>query len=306
VMKEIILYRYHNHPELVRSRLKLIQRMEPDKPIYGIFGGKATDYHQACHYLKDLLEDNYLIPVSDPRWKWLHADITYKMWFREVGQYIGFDRAYILEWDLLMLEQLNNLYPNTEANKVVCTGLIPLEKVSKFWYWTNAQNRPKVESFYNKVSRHYNQSFVRYASLGPGLCVPKAFFEGLNQLTLIEADISDEIKIPVWSQIMGLKPVSNDFYKKWFSFFSMRFFNANVANIQMKTIRREMQKQKGRRVFHPFRDSTDSETLYQIYRDSKKDIGHYTSGSMNHVKSVRHPLAYKMHCKLVKMRHGQT
>src|SRR6056297_3258831 len=96
--KEIILFRYHNNFQLIAKRLDFIKKMEPDKPIYGIYGGKKSQYNQASRYLDNYFEDNYLVPVEDSRWKWLHADIIYKMWYEQVGNNINFEYAYILEW----------------------------------------------------------------------------------------------------------------------------------------------------------------------------------------------------------------
>ncbi len=295
--QDIILFRYHHNIDLVKNRLQLLKMMEPDKPIFGIYGGKHSDFKEAADVLNGWLENNFLIPVDDGKWKWLHGDITFKMWYQKVGKHIRFEDAYIVEWDLLILEALYNLYPTTNQNRIFCTGLIPLEKVSNFWYWMNEKNKPKVEAFFKQVQDYYKTPFIRYASLGPGLCAPRSFFEGLLDLRLFEADISDELKIPVWSQIMGLTPMANDFYKKWFSFFEMRCFNANMRNIRYRTIARELNKKNGRRVFHPFGEAVEPNKLYRLYKNSS-----YTrdAASMKYGEEVKtiHPAFYKLHCKL--------
>ena len=296
----IVIYRYHNNFELVYQRVKLLKMIDPGIRVYGIFGGNSEDFPVATKALNGILDDNYLIKVEDARWKWLHADITYEMWFNDVGKFINFNNAYILEWDLLFLGKLENIYPPLDNNTVYCTGLIPLEKVSKYWYWSDKQNKPKVQEFFNKIRNHYKREFIEYATLGPGLCAPRSFFEGLLDLDLFEADITDEVKIPVWSQLMGLELKSNNFYTKWFSYFEMRYFNANVTNISTKTIERELLKKHGKRVFHPYRENLPAENLFEMYQNAeKKDTIH------NNVKikpvSVIHPITYKVHCKLLKM-----
>lgn len=294
----IIIYRFHNNFTTVANRLKLIKKIDPDIPIYGIFGGEKMDYKDAKKSLDTYMEDIFLIPVENNRWKWLHADITYQMWYKSVGRNVTFDMAYVMEWDLLILEKLKDVFPHANDQTAIFTGLIALEKVEKHWYWMKKENRAKVESFYEKVSQYYSLRFTRYACLGPGLCAPRNFFEGLQELKLFEADISDEIKLPVWSQIMGIKPVSNNFYMKWFSFFEMQYFNANVADIELESIVRQLNKKNGRRVFHPFRINNTADILFQQYNKSIIKNGEYSISPPFNVKSIP-PLTYRFHCKLM-------
>jgi hypothetical protein len=298
MQNDIILFRYHDNPKLIRQRLLYLRNIEPEIPIFGIYGGDRSGFDKATRMLGDLLTDNYLIPVNDKRWKWLHADITYKLWYDHVGKHLNFRYAYIIEWDLLMIGRMKHLYASATNQNIVCTGLIPLEKVEDFWYWTNSQNKPKVESFYKQVSQYYRKPFIKYASLGPGLCAPKSFFEGLIEMKLFEADISDEIKIPVWSQLMDIKPIPNDFYKKWFSYFEMQYFNTNIREIPVKTIIRESKKQNGRRVFHPFRDNTPAGELLKIYHSRNQPTKKASKDSWIKIKTI-HPLLYKVHCKML-------
>jgi len=296
----IVIYRYHDNFELVNQRIRLIKMIDPGIRVYGIYGGKSEAYGKACKSLNEVLDGNYLVRSEDPRWKWLHADITYKMWYREVGKYIDFNFVYVLEWDLLILEKLQHIYPLPSDDTVYFTGLIPIEKVSKFWYWNDKQNKPKVTEFFKKVRMHYKTEFEEYATLGPGLFAPRLFFEGLLELDLFEADVTDEVKIPVWSQLLGLQLKSNNFYTKWFSYFEMRYFNANVANIKTQTIRKEMSKKHGRRVFHPYRENLQAEVLFELYHNAKEKFGIVINNKIKHV-NVIHPLTYKIHCKLLKL-----
>ena len=294
--KPIVLYRYHNNFQLVKERIKLIKLLDPGIEVYGIFGGKKDDYPEASNVLEKELANNYLIPVEDGTWKWLHADLTYKYWFNDVGCNIDFDYVYVLEWDLLIMDHLKSIFAYANKNRVIFTGLIPIEKIARFWFWTDKNNQPKIEAFYNKVEKKFNLPFNKYACLGPGLAAPRKLFEGLVKLDLFESFISDEIKLPVWSQILGLEVVSNNFYKKWFSYYSMRFFNANVANIPIETVEKQMQKKNGQRAFHPFREDIKAEQLFDIFnkrtKKSKSPTKPYNTKSIN-------PLSYKIHCKLM-------
>jgi hypothetical protein len=296
LIKKIIIYRYHGHFELNRHRIRLLKKVEPGIPVYGIYGGEAGFFQQANRKLGALLHDNYCLKVGDRYWKWLHADLTYKMWYRDVGRYVHFDRAYVVEWDLVIFRKLHSLFPQAHNGNILCTGLIPLEKVSRYWYWMNTTNRARVEDFFNRVHKYYNRPFVKYASLGPGLSAPKSFFDGLTRLKIFEADITDEIKIPVWSQLLGLKPESNDLYRKWFSYHEMRFFNANITPIRLRTIGRELKKKNGRRAFHPFVEPETYETLAAMHEKMANPHG---PEKPRQPVGIVSPYMYKINCRLM-------
>ncbi len=295
---EIVIYRYHKDFDLVRERLKLIKYFDPEIRIYGIFGGNSSNFDEATKSLDNLIENNYLVKSEDGNWKWLHADITYKMWFEDYGQNIDFDRAYVLEWDLLIVGSLRNIYTNQESNTIYCSGLISIDRVKKFWYWTNDQNLPKISSFFQKVKDTFNTSFVQYAMLGPGLSAPRKFFEGLKTLNLFEAEVTDEVKVPVWAQLLGLKLKNNHFYNRWFSYFEMRYFNANVGTIRPKVVLKQLKKINGRRVFHPFRENLSAQSLIEWYEKAPQNgiSSFYKRPARPAV--VIFPFTYKFHCKL--------
>ena len=302
-MSFIVLYRYHTNFELVKSRLRLIKHIDPNIPIYGIYGGSKEDFLESSKVLNEFLEDNYLVKVEDGRWKWLHADITYKMWYEDVGKNIDFEFASVLEWDLLYLEKIQNLFPNINKNSICLSGIIEENKVTNYWYWARNVHQKKRTEFFNKIKEYYGQSVVNYAMLGPGLCMPKEFLEGLSRIKLFEADLSDEIKIPIWAQILGFDLISNNFYRKWFSFFELKYFNANVVDVQFETVKRELDKKNGRRAFHPYREPDKLEKLIGLYDTSVSKFGHYINHHQFPVKTIN-PISYKIHCKMADWKYG--
>jgi hypothetical protein len=251
----------------------------------------------ASKILRPVFEDNYRIKAKDSLWKWLHADITYQMWYNDVGKTLDFDHAAVLEWDLLFMEKLENLFPDLNENELRVSGIIPLKKVEKYWYWSRSENMKKYMTFKEKVQSYYNISLQDYAMLGPGLCMTRNFMESLGDALLFEAEISDELKIPIWAQVFEHNLVSNNFYRKWFSFFEQHFFNANIADINLGTVAKEMSKVKGRRAFHPFRENTSAAELGAIYDNSTKKYGNTINNLRHPVRTIK-PYLYKLHCKL--------
>lgn len=303
--KFIVLYRYHKYFDLVLQRIKLIKLIDPEIRVYGVFGGEYSKFNEAEEYFSDYFENNYLIRVEDGIWKWLHADITYQMWYNDVGKDIDFDFVAVMEWDLLYMEKIENLFPDIKENEIHVSGLIPLNKIFKCWFWTNLENYTKYLAFKNQIAKLYNKNPLEYAILGPGLCMPKSFLNDLCKLKLVDAYITDELKIPIWSQILGYNLVSNNFYRNWFSFFEQQYFNANTISINLRTIKKQLSKSKGRRAFHPFRDKVNSQTLFSMYSSSVKRNGNTINSRRYKVKSVCKHL-YRLHCKMTNLIYGKN
>ena len=304
-MKEkfIIIYRYHKDFELVLERVKLIKHIDPEISVYGIYGGTSERFPEANKKLKLVFEDNYLIKVEDGIWKWLHADITYQMWYNDVGKAIDFDYVAVLEWDLLFMEKIKNLFPNPSSDTLNMSGIIPMEKVSKFWFWSRPENQAKYHTFKRKVEKHYDIQIQDYAMLGPGLCMPKSFLESMSKSVLFEAEVTDELKMPVWAQVFGFNFESNHFYRTWFSFFEQHFFNANIVDVRPETVQQQMKKRDGRRAFHPYRENTEAKELAKQYDEAILQNGHFINNRPYKVKSI-HPALYKLHCKLSDLKFG--
>jgi len=301
--KFIIIYRYHKDFELVLERVNLIKYIDPDISVYGIYGGASEKFTEANKKLKSVFEDNYLIKVEDGNWKWLHADITYQMWYNDVGKAIDFDYVAVLEWDLLLMETIQNLFPSPQNDTLLMSGIIPMEKVSKFWFWSRPENQKKYQTFKDKVEKHYKVEIKDYAMLGPGLFMPRAFLDCLGESKLFEAEVTDELKMPVWAQVFGFKFESNHFYRNWFSFFEQHFFNANIVDIRHSTVLKQLDKRNGRRAFHPYREKTKAVELSKIYDESVRKYGHLINQITYPVKSI-HPALYKLHCKLSDLKFG--
>ncbi len=303
--KFIILYRYHKDFDLVLQRIKLIKLIDPEIRLFGIFGGEYSKFKEAEDYFSDYFENNYLIKVEDGKWKWLHADITYQMWYNDVGKGIDFDFVAVMEWDLLYMEKIENLFPNIKENEIHVSGLIPLKKISKCWFWANSENYKKYLVFKGQVEKLHHKVPSEYAILGPGLCMPKSFLNDLSRIKLVDAYITDELKIPIWSQLLGYNLVSNNFYRNWFSFFEQKYFNANTINIDLKTIEKQLLKNNGRRAFHPFREKIESQTLYSKYSSALKRNGNTINNKRYKVKTICRYF-YSLHCKMTALIYGKN
>lgn len=265
-MKRIILYRYHHKFSQNRDLLRFIKYLNPSVQIYGIYGGPFENYSEATAYLNDYLVHNYFIRDKDYLWKWKNGDMTYQMWFNEYGYQVDFDIMHAIEWDLVYFEPLDKLFAEIPENSLALTGLIPLWRIKRKWYWTN--DKDKKEEWNQLIGifkDKYNYSAKPYATNGPGTSLPRIFLEKLKEMNIPELEL-DEIRIPLYAQKFGLKMVNTNFYRKWFSRKEYKSFNCNNLSIKLENVKNQLSDRNGRRVFHPFREDYTFEQLIDLYQ----------------------------------------
>lgn len=253
-MKNIILFRYHIKPKVCVNRLKLLKRFNPHTNIYGLYGGLEQNHTKISKILKSYLEHSYCIQNKSKKWKWLHSDLSTNLWFRNYGKTLIFDRLYLIEWDLLLFDSLNNIYKHIPLEGIALTGLTDLKNVKSKWSWTNKEPySQKWNELVEKVKKKYNYNQTLKASLGPGPCFPKKFLQKYSEMKLPET-VNDELRLPLYTQILDFKLYDTGFYKKWFDTKEKKLFNCRKnMELSLANIEKELAKPNGRKVFHPYR-----------------------------------------------------
>ena len=265
-MKRIILYRYHHKFESNKEHLKFIKYLNPSVDIYGLYGGPKEQYAEATVFFKDLFSHNYLINGKDDNWKWKHSDMAFQLWYNDFGHTIEFDIMHVLEWDLLLLDSLENLFSHTNTNTLALTGLMPLSKIENDWYWVwKDPGRSEWLQLLEYFKKEFNYNEKPYGMLGPATTLPRIFLEKIKNIE-IPILAHDELRIPMYAQVFGLNMVDTGFYKKWFSPREWRYFNSNSRDISIKNIEKQLKKRNGRRAFHPFRDEISFERFVELYK----------------------------------------
>ncbi len=229
----------------------MLQFHNPDIPVYGIYGGESQNLQTCRKKLEKYFKNLWIIPewLSDA--KWSNFETILKVWYSRIGKDIDFDRAYIIEWDLLLLDSLENIYHNIGINEVGVTGLIPVDKIKNKWYWsTDESQKRKLEYVFSLAKQYYNHHSLFYASLGPGLCFPKSYLENFAKLNL-PTICHEEIYFPLFAQLFNYSLKDTGFFNGWFDDKERRYFNCEKKYISKKTIRTEFLLH-GRKVFHPY------------------------------------------------------
>jgi len=259
-MKRIIIFRFDRNPRICQNHLKYIQKLNPDVPIYGIYGGKEKDFSKYKKWLGGYFAGLYLARGRTDRFKWQNFDLVLRDWYRDVGRAIDFDTAYVIEWDLILTVSIERAYAHIKKGEVGLTALVPLRSIEKKWYWTTrepyATEWKKLLAWAKDTCQYRGKP---NASFGPGLCVPKAFLERYGKIKIPEL-VHDELRVPLFAQIFGFASKDTGFHKVWFDKSEWKYFNCRGKKewlIRPETIRAELRKPNGRRVFHPYRRYLD-------------------------------------------------
>ncbi len=168
--KPIIIFRFHKEPDICLNRLELLKFYNPGIPIYGIYGGNNDDLPKYRALLRDYLYGIYAIKGDSGHWKWKNFDLVLLDWYCDIGNRIDFDRAYVVEWDLLMFGAMKDLYTDIGDRDIGLTGLMPLSRVESRWFWTSVQpHKDEWNRLLAFVTQSYQYASVPLAALRPGL-----------------------------------------------------------------------------------------------------------------------------------------
>lgn len=251
-MKRIILFRFHKLPLVCKNRLKLLRKYNPHIKIYGLYGGKQKDLSLMRKYLKEDLLNIFNLP-EDKKWKWLNSDFALRAWFINYGKNIDFDILYLIEWDLIYFDSLKKIYKNIPPEGMALTGLTLLKNVQDRWSWTTEKPTKKEWlTLLSYVRKNFNYNKQPLASLGPGPVIPRKFLVEYSKIE-VQKLAHDELRLPLFAQIFGIKLFDTGFYKKWFDNGARKYFNCINKLIDLEIIKRELNKENGIKVFHPYR-----------------------------------------------------
>jgi hypothetical protein len=229
-------------PLAVRATARLLRTLNPGVPLCGLLGasrglGRAREAVLG-------LDSVYRIPRREG-WSADDADLALAAWYRHVGRNMAFDVAHLVEWDLLLLDSLERLYPSVADGTVGLTALAPLSEVG------HACGR-QWERLLSYARAVWAYDGVPHACWHPGACFPRSFLE---RYAAIEppALCHDGLRVPLFAQILGFPLAETGFRRGWQDPEEDRFFNRDGREIETSAISAELAKPDGRRAFYPVR-----------------------------------------------------
>jgi hypothetical protein len=252
-MTSIVLFRCHQDASVCCNRIGHLKALNPDYEIDGLFGGDSASAEDFEAALGDLIDGWYAAEHRPPWWNWRHGDLLVREWFQKVGHRITFDRIYLIEWDLLLLDPLSKLYRHVPRDAIAVTARFPLREVAHDWVWmTNEGYRLEWSRLHSEVVRKFGYNGSPYASLGPGTCYSRGFLERYCAIDIPELT-NDELRVPLFAQCFGITIADTGFRQTWDDADELRAFNCHGSEVDPKVIQTELSRPNGRRAFHPYR-----------------------------------------------------
>jgi len=245
-MKRIVLFRFHKNFTVCENRLRLLRRYNPGIEIFGLYGGAERGFQRAQRQLSPHMDGLYCISGKSEQWKWKNSDLAVRLWYTDCGSRITFDILHVIEWDLLLFESLQKLCQNIPGDGVGLTDLTELRYIEKTWApWTVEEpHRTEWTRLQDYVRHEFNYNQEPYAGSPCGAVLPRTFLEKYRDISVPEL-CHDELRLPLFSQILGFRLYDTGFYGEE-SFFSWD------KEIPAAAIEVELLKPLGRRVFHPY------------------------------------------------------
>jgi hypothetical protein len=248
----IIVFRFYNAFDVCRQRLQQLKTYNPDVPIYGLFGGRKVNLEVARHELLPFLEHLYLICHEDRLWKWLHADISLKEWYRDVGRSVAFDYLYDYEFDIATFAPLHELYPPVRPNTQYFSQVRMLTPdLRRRWQWTGSEpDKSRVAMFSEYMQRTFGLPQLDTSILATAPLLSREFVATFAETEDIDWVFS-EVSLPAYVRALGFAIADNGFYPGDTAGAGLKFFNPYNEAIEESIIVDELRKPWGRRVFHP-------------------------------------------------------
>ena len=240
------------YPEICKNRIQLLKKFNPNIKIFGLFGGKKKDFKKFKNVCREM-ENVYIISGKTKRWRWKNGDLALREWFRDYGKNLKFDMLHLIEWDLLLFDSIPNIYKKIPKNGVGLTGLMPIKEMDRIWKWVSKEPyKTQWFELLGFVRKKFGYNKEPYGCIGGGVCLPRKFMEEYSKIKVPEF-CNDEIRYPLFSQVFGIKLCDTGFYRKWFDNEEHKYLNALGEKVSLSTIKKELSKLSGRRVFHPYR-----------------------------------------------------
>ncbi len=250
-MTSVICFRCHDHPAICADRVELLSRYNPGMPIVGLFGGAP----ESAHAIREALGDticHWYETGKPPEWNWQHADLAVRSWYKDHGHKIDFDRLYLIEWDLILLDSLQRLYSHVPPGAIAVTALCPLIEVAHDWSWTIFEPyMSQWAALLAAVREEYGYDDEPFASLGPGTCYSRIFLDQYCKANVPELS-ADELRVPLFAQCFDIPVFDTNFLRSWGDPEELRFFNCRRMEISTDAILASIARPDGKRVFHPY------------------------------------------------------
>jgi hypothetical protein len=252
-----ILFWYYKDTDVCQDRAKLLRRLNPDTFILGLFGGEPETFTVFQNALADTLDDNWAYPGGkSPEWKWRYGDRMICEWFVQRGSAFEWDTLAIMQWDMLALAPVAQLFGSLRPDELYLPGLRPLNEIESRWWWT----RPGTEvhddylAFKDWIAHDLDYRGEFQACQFVTAALPRTFLQRYARIKQPELGFL-EYRLPVYAAAFGF-PVSDlpHLPTQWVGEPAQTrrvTLSAAKTDIPTTTLVTELLSPAGARLFHP-------------------------------------------------------
>lgn len=265
--KSIILYRFHEKPDIAFESIRILRHFNPDTEIHAFYGGEEEGYADAAELLKDSVSSISMFEgEKEAKWKWRHTDLMLKDWHRKVGKNLEFDFLFSYEYDIVTFAPLDSFYPDIDDHTLALAASGPFtEALEHRWTWTSHEDyRPDFLRFCEYLKSEYGIKRQSYACLGPGPLLPRSFLDEWIKTDDIEL-VHDELAYPAYAEALGYKQVAHSMHPGFgLTHEETKFFNCHKnRNVTPVMIKEELAAPGGVRSFHPLKEKLTLEEVLE-------------------------------------------
>jgi hypothetical protein len=262
-MRLAILFWFYKDFDLCVERIALLRRLNPEIPIYGLYGGAPEEADYARRLVGARLDNWWAFEADvDRHWRWLHGDQLIAAWMRERGRDLPWDTVVLAQWDHLFLAPMAQLFGGLGEGEALFSGFRPMDEVRAWWGWAGGRDeerRARLEGFEQVLRTELGYGGPLFCCLFIVACLPRAFLERYAAEAPAEAGFL-EYKMPTLAAAWNV-PVRTDLgFQPWWAADPAtkqaparnRVLNAVGQEPEPETILAELERPDGARVFHPF------------------------------------------------------
>lgn len=203
--KLAILFWYYKEPEICVSRLQDLRRLNPQVPIYGLYGGSREDFFLFHVKLNNILDDNWCYPKEKtPHYKWKYGDKIIAEWYISCGKDLPWDSLIVAQWDLLARASFESGLGPFERDTVYLPGLRPMSEIFDSWFWVRpgSEDRDEYDKFTGILFEKYGFTGPYYACNFVSAIFPRKFLE---QYACLDEEMPGflEYKVPFYAVLWG-------------------------------------------------------------------------------------------------------
>lgn len=252
----IILFRFHRDFAVCRNHIAIIRAYNPGIEIHGLYGGPERDLKKASHLPFDSF---FSVPLDDPYWKWLNGDLAIRWWYMEVGNKLRFDLVHVFEWDMVLLEPIEQRFANL-TDGVALSGLRDMEEVKDSWMWVAAKRgRFEWSALLHDVKEKYAYKAAPLCGIFGGIMLSRTFLKRYAQAE-IRSLCNDEVRVPLYAQAFGL-PVHDTGLES-------PLFSADRQPLSEKSVLESYA--QGQTAFHPVREKIQLSKLKPLRKTDSR------------------------------------